>query len=148
MPIPDLDPQGFLPPGIHDNGVEETRNRYGRLQGNERRFRLFERLESFLREAEKTGFVVELIIDGSFVTAESTPSDVDLVVVLAATHDFSADLRPFEYTVVSKRRVREVYRFDILVAAEGTRALEEYVEFFQQVRGQPERRKGILRVKL
>jgi hypothetical protein len=87
--------------------VDEIRDRFGQFQGNERRFRLFDRLLSFIREAQKTAFVVALIVDGSFVTAEPTPSDVDLVVVLAATHDFSADLRPFEYNVISKRRVRK-----------------------------------------
>jgi predicted nucleotidyltransferase len=46
--------------------------------------------------------VVELIIDGSFVTGKANPSDVDLVVVLASGHDFSADLRPFEYNFLSK----------------------------------------------
>jgi uncharacterized protein DUF6932 len=99
-------------------------------------------------EARNTGFVVELIVDGSFVTAKPDPSDVDLVVVLASNHDFAADLRPFEYNVVSKRRVRHAYRFDILVAGEGSRAYAEYEGFFQQIRGQPGRRKGILRVKL
>jgi predicted nucleotidyltransferase len=92
--------------------------------------------------------VVELIVDGSFVTGKPDPSDVDLVVVLAGTHDLTRDLRPYEYNVVSKRRVRQAYRFDILVVLAGSRACAEYAEFFQQVRGQPQRRKGILRVKL
>jgi hypothetical protein len=148
MAIPDLDTEGFLPPGIHECNVEEIGDRFARFQESDRRCRLFERLQSFISEARKTGLVVELVINGSFATGKAKPSDVDLIVVLAPSHDFSADLRPFEYNVVSKRRVREIYRFDILVAADGSRGYTEYTDFFQKVRGQPQRRKGILRVRL
>jgi hypothetical protein len=148
MAIPDLDAEGFLPPGTHDCTVDEISGRFAQFQGTDRRLRLFEKLRLFIIEARKTGFVVHLLIDGSFVTIKPAPSDIDLVVVLAANHDFAEELRPFEYAVISKRRVREAYRFDILVAAEGSRACAEYTHFFEQVRGQPERRKGILRVTL
>jgi hypothetical protein len=140
--------KAFLPQGVHECTVEEISERFAQFQESDRRIRLFAKLQSFIAEARKTRFVVELIIDGSYVTAKPKPNDVDLIVVLAMAHDFSADLRPFEYKIVSKRRVRETYRFDILVAVEGSRACAEYTEFFQQIRGQPERRKGILRVKL
>jgi hypothetical protein len=148
MPIPDLNEQGFLPRGIHDCTLAEISERFARFQESDQRIRLFAMLQSFVAEARKSGFVVELIIDGSYVTAKPKPNDVDLVVVLASAHDFGADLRPFEYNIVSKRRVRKTYRFDILVAVEGSQACAEYTEFFQQVRGEPELRKGILRVKL
>jgi len=148
MPIPDLDEQGFLPHGIHECSVEEISDRFAQFQESDQRIRLFAKLQSFVDEARKTGFVVELIVDGSYVTAKPKPNDGDLVVVLAIAHDFSADLRPFEYNIVSTRRVRETYRFDILVAVEGSRAYAEYTEFFPTDSRQPDRRKGVLRVKL
>jgi hypothetical protein len=82
MAIPDLDVEGLLPPGIHDCSVDEISSRFAQFQGSERRFRLFEKLQAFVAEARKTGFVVQLVIDGSFVTAKPVPSDIDLVVIL------------------------------------------------------------------
>lgn len=148
MPIPDLDGAGLLPPGIHDCTADEVRDRFGRFQTTDRRCRLHEKLDTFIREAVQTGMVCELVIDGSFVTAKPDPGDIDLIVVLAQSWDFSTELRPFEYNVLSKRQVRKLYSFDILVAPRASAVYDEYVAFFQQVRGDPDRRKGILRVSL
>jgi hypothetical protein len=83
------------------------------------------------------------------VTSEPTPEDVDFVIEDSATHDFAADLRPFEYNVLSKRLVRKFYGFDLLgVAVAGTEVWRGYVEFFQRVKNRPDRQKGILRVEL
>jgi len=61
---------------------------------------------------------------------------------------FSAKLRPFEYNVLSRRQVRKRYRFDILVGQAAQVELQEYIDFFAQVRGAPGRTKGMLRVNL
>ena len=61
----------------------------------------------FVREARACGLVVAVLVDGSFVTAKPDPNDIDCVVVVSATHDYAADLRPDEYNVLSKRRVRQ-----------------------------------------
>lgn len=87
-----------------------------------------------------------VVVDGSFVTDKAEPNDIDLVLVLPNHHDFSADVRPFEYNVLSRRMVRRRFAFDVLVAREHSAEFDEYVEFFQQVRGEPNRRKGILKV--
>lgn len=42
-------------------------------------------------------------MDGSFVTAKSEPNDIDLVLVLAADHDFSADLPPVHYNLLDQK---------------------------------------------
>jgi len=49
---------------------------------------------------------------------------------------------------VSSRSVRRRYGFDIVVVREYTVEYEEAVAFFQQVRGQPALRKGILKLTL
>ena len=116
MPIPELNTHGLLPPGVHDCTVGEITERFGVFQGGEQRPRLMEKLIAFAAEARASGIVRALLVDGSFVTAKSVPNDMDLIVIVAGTHDFSADLRPLEYNVVSKRRVRQRYGFDILVA--------------------------------
>ncbi len=101
-----------------------------------------------MREVKACGLVEAVVVDGSFVTDKPDPVDIDLVLVMSATHDFSADFQPSEYNVLSKRRVNERYGFDILVARAGSEEYRRYVGFFQQVRLEPGRKKGILRISL
>jgi hypothetical protein len=119
MPIPALTSDGFLPEGIHDCTLDELRARFGQFQRTDWRPRLFERFEAFVREARRTGFVVAIIVDGSFVTNIDAPNDIDVILVLRADHDFDAELRPFEYNIVSRPQARRVHGIDLLVAREG-----------------------------
>jgi hypothetical protein len=89
-----------------------------------------------------------VLVDGSFVTAEPTPNDIDLVLVVSANHDFSVDMLPSEYNVLSKRRVNQRFGFDIVLARANTDEVTETVDFFRQVRSQPHLRKGLLRIRL
>jgi hypothetical protein len=82
------------------------------------------------------------------VTAKPLPGDIDLVVVLVADHDFSADLSPRAYNVVSKKHVQKRFGFDIVTVREGTSEFEDAVAFFEQVRGDAVARKGLLRIRL
>jgi hypothetical protein len=146
MPIPDFDSNGCLPHGIHDCVLSEIEERFGTFRTTDARRRLFDRLKSFVKELEGTGLVSFIIIDGSYVTQKHDPNDIDLILVLHSNHDFSAQLRPFEYNALSRRQVRRNYGFDILLAQEGRPELDEFVRFFAQVRGVPELSKGLLRV--
>ena len=146
MPIPALNEHGWLPDGIHDCELAEIKARFGSFQGNDRRPQLFAKLEAFCAEARTAGLVRSIFVDGSFVTAEPQPNDIDLILVVPETHDFAADLSPVEYNVLSKRRVRRRHGFDLLVAAAGSDQLRRYVWFFQQIRFEPGRAKGILRI--
>src|SRR5437867_1549786 len=146
MAIPEFDEDGFLPEGVHECSLDELHQRFGRFQRTDRRSSLFAKLLAYIQELRSTGMVAGLVVDGSFVTSKAEPNDIDLVLILRADHDFSADLRPFEYNVLSRRRVLKRYAFDVLVARENSPELLEYVEFFQQIRGEADRRKGILKV--
>jgi hypothetical protein len=148
MPIPAFTADGLLPEGVHDCTLEEVRERFGQFQRTDWRPRLFERLEAFLREAQRTGFVVAIIVNGSFVTDHDAPNDVDVILVLRADHDFYADLRPFAYNVVSKRQVRRTYGIDMLIGREGHRELDEHVRLFSSIKDVSDRRKGMLRIRL
>jgi len=148
MPIPAFNEDGFLPEGIHDCTLGDIRERFGQFQQTDQRCRLFERLEMFLRDVAATSFFRTVIVDGSFVTAEDAPNDIDLILVLLETHDFTATLRPFEYNVVSKRQIRRQHGFDAIVASEGSRELDDYIEFFSRVRDRFGVTKGLLRVSL
>ena len=148
MAIPDLNDNGLLPEGLFECSVAEIIDRFGRFQQSSCRQRLAQRLQEFLREVATTGLATAVIVDGSFVTEKPEPNDIDLVLVLRPGHHFTGALRSFEYNIVPRRRVRKVFGFDMLVAEEGQPELEEFVEFFAQVRGDPDVRKGMLRVTL
>ena len=148
MPIPMLESSGLLPAGIHDCTLDEIGARFGVFHGNDRRPQLFSRLGEFVTEAKRSGIVRFLVVDGSFVTAEHAPNDIDFIVVVSSEHDFSADLSLSEYNVVSKQCVRRRFGFDLLVAREGSVEYRRWTEFFQQVRLEPGRQKGILRLAL
>lgn len=156
MPIPDLT-DGVLPEGVHDCTLAEAEAAFGRFQttDTDRRMRLTDELRRYLREASRSGLVVAVVIDGSYVTAKDEPGDIDLVIVPAADHDFDQDLRPFEYNVATKPGIRRMrYPFDVLIRVDGTDRYREAVEFFQQVNPDKDRglttraRKGVLRVTL
>lgn len=144
MAIPLLDGDGFLPEGVHDATIDEIREQFGTFQRTDRRQGLWRHFEEFVADIRSTGLVQRIIINGSFVTAKDDPSDIDLILVLKLSHDFTTDLRPFEYNVLSRRQVRRRHKFDVLVAREESPEYAEYIGFFQQVKGLPNRRKGVL----
>ena len=150
--IPDFD-DGCLPDGVHDCTFDEVAARFGRFQGTDRRVRLTDRLAAYLDDARRSGIVVAVLIDGSYVTAKDDPDDIDLVVVRRADVD-TTNLRPFEYNAISKRMIRSTYKFDVVVAADGSEEVARAVAFFSQVNPLKARvytsrtSKGLLRVVL
>lgn len=148
MPIPAFDANGLLPPGIHHCTLEEIASGFGQFRTTSQRPELFARLREYVQEAKNTHAVKALVIDGSFVTTADVPNDVDMIVVLDAAYDFRAEVRPFQYNLLSRRRVQRRFRFDILVARENSAEYAEYIAFFEQVRGAPDLRKGLLRLDL
>ena len=146
MPIPALNEDGFLPPGVHDCTLDEIRSRFGAFQSIDRRPKLFATLLAFVAEARASGVVVALVINGSFTTSKPDPNDIDLVVVLGGEGRFVADMPPSQYNVISKRRVLRRHGFDILLARQGTEEQDDAVGFYQQVRGRSTQRKGVLRI--
>jgi hypothetical protein len=148
VPIPELKESGFLPEGIHEASLEEVHDRFGRFQRTDRRPTLFTKLSLYLAEVRASGLVEAVILDGSFVTAKDEPSDIDLILVLRPDHVYGAELRPFEYNAPSKRRVRRRFRFDVLIARQGSDEQKKYLDLFQRVKGVPDLRKGVVKVRL
>jgi hypothetical protein len=146
--IPPFNPDGCLPPGIYRCTLAEAGARFGTFQGSDRRPRLWARLVEFIREASMSGAVEMVLLDGSFVTSQPDPNDIDLVLVLPASHDFLADLPAAQYDILAQKRVRKRFGFDILVVKNGSESLEQAVTFFQQVRQRPGVRKGLLEILL
>jgi hypothetical protein len=148
MPIPPFEQNGLLSVGIHDCTLDEIKDRFGSFQNNDQRPKLFQKFLAFVLETRSGRFARSLLIDGSFVTAKPNPNDIDLVLVLPLTHDLTSDLSPTQYNVVSKRSVQRRYGFDIVAVRENTTEYDEATAFFQQVRGYPNLRKGLIRLLL
>src|SRR5437879_13911998 len=130
MSIPAFDATGLLPAGIHACSVGKVRALFGRFQGSDRRPRLMQKLEAYLIELRASDIVRAVIVDGSFVTIEESPNDIDLLIVLSTGHDFRTELGPAQYKVLDRRRVRRTFGLDILVAEEGSEDYTAIVRFF------------------
>lgn len=148
MPIPALNAEGLLPAGVHPAELTELLRQFGRFSRTEARPRLASRLTDLVGELRRTGLVRALVVDGSFVTSKEAPEDVDLILVLAAGHDWEAELGPDAYRLLSRRQNRRRFGFDVLVAEDGSVAYEEYVQFFSRVRDDATLRKGMVRIEL
>src|SRR6266850_4460153 len=97
MPIPAFEPTGILPFGVYDCTLEEIKTRLGSFRTTDQRTRLFEKLQALAAEIRAAGFARFLLIDGSFVTTEPNPNDIDLVLVLWAGHNLRTELAPGQY---------------------------------------------------
>ena len=148
MPIPALNKDGLLSGGIHDCSLEEIEARFGSFQGTDHRPRLWAAFRAFLGEIKAAGLGVTLLVNGSFVTAKPAPEDIDLILVLPTGHDFSRDLSPAEYNVLSSQRVRRRHKLDLLVTRADSDQYRRYLSLFQQVRLEPGKTKGILRTRV
>ena len=143
MPIPRFNEHDWLPDGIYDGTLEEARVRFGTFHGSDRRSWLWAKCVEFIREAKASGLVEAVLVDGSFATAEPDPDDIDLILVVAASHNFSAELPPDHYNVLAQTRARRRFGFDIVVK-NGSENLAQATAFFQQVKQRPGLKKGIL----
>src|SRR3954464_15601517 len=146
--LPPFNQDGLLPEGIHTCDLDEAALRFGRFQRSDRRPRLWARFSEFIREIEASGLIEEVIIDGSFITAKPDPNDIDLLLIVFASHDFGADLPAHHYNVLAEQRVRRRYGFDIVVVKNQSQELALALEFFAQVRQQPALRKGLAKIKV
>jgi hypothetical protein len=131
MPIPEL-VDNVLPEGVHDCTIEEITAAFGRFQRSDRRIELTGKLRAYLIEAKRVG-ILSVYVDGSYVTALDEPQDIDLIVILPSSWDFTRDLKPFEYNTVTKAGVKRVkLPFDLFVYADGADEIGRMVAFFSQ----------------
>jgi hypothetical protein len=148
MPIPALNENGLLPEGIFDCTLSEARAQFGNFQDTEQRPRLFARLEELFQAMRRSGLFDFLIVDGSFVTGNPAPNDIDLIAVLKSGHNFERDLPMSQYALLSRSLLRRRFGFDVMIAERDSHLYKTYVEFFIRVREFPDRRKGLLRMSL
>jgi len=147
--IPGFNEHGWLPEGIHDCTLEEEAAQFSLFQRSDRRPQLWTRFMEFIREAKASGLIDAILVDGSFITADPVPNDIDIIiVVVSAHHNFSVALPPAPYNVWSQRSVRRQFGLNIVVVKQGSENLAQAVAFFQQVRQRPAAKKGLIRIRV
>src|SRR5262245_27472660 len=129
-----FDDRKLLPPGVHDASLKDVQEYFARFQKTDRRIKLFAKLRDYVAALTRASCGTSVIINGSFVMAcVDEPSDIDLIVVLPRDWDTQADLKPYQYNLVSARRVRKEYGFDIFVVQAGAADEQGWTEFFLNV---------------
>lgn len=114
--------------------LDQVEQLFGQFQGSDRRPRLMRMLREFVAEVGKTGWTAQILLDGSFVMGGvDRPEDIDVILVLPADWDFSAELRPFEYNLLWRKRTAAKYGFDVFAVASGSPEEAQLIEFFQTV---------------
>ena len=143
-----LTAQGILPPGFHEASLEDIRAVFGQFQETDRRPRLFERLEQLVAQLRPLGFIRHVIVNGSFVTSEPGPEDIDLILAINPEILDKPDWTPAEYNALSSRRLRRQYKFDVFVAPVNSNAYSQYISLFSRIKGNPGGQKGLVRLQL
>lgn len=146
MPIPDLNGDGLLPEGDHDCTLDEVKSRFGSFRTTDHRVRLFDQLLDYIGEVERAAIATAVVIDGSFVTAEEKPNDVDVLIILRQDVDLTGDLPPYRSNPITHQYVKKHYSIDFFWAFEGQP--ETMIDIFRRVKGKPGATKGYLRLKV
>lgn len=81
MPLPPFNSVGELPEGVHPATLDEVLAQFG--GSTPQRQAVTARLRRIYRLASATGRLTCLVIFGSYVTAQSHPNDVDVILVMA-----------------------------------------------------------------
>jgi hypothetical protein len=115
--------------------LEEFEKRFVYFDRSDRRFRIFIKLRELYHEARRSGIAKRFLVGGSFVTAKAEPNDFDCILVLDRTV-IDRDLRPMEYNLVARQRLRRTYGGDVMAVVEGSIDYDEYVGIFQKTREQ------------
>lgn len=145
----------LLEVGVQESTLEAIEDAFARFQGTDRRVKLFAKLRSYLEEVKAADCGTSAIIDGSFVMGcVDAPNDIDLILILPNDWDWSMELQPYRYNLISKRRVKAEFGLDVFPVKPGSIEERKWIEFFCQVNikwcqnfGWPsDSRKGIVRV--
>lgn len=84
MSLPDLDKDGYLPPGIHLASLVEVVGRFG--PASKARNSQAELLRQVVEAAKDYATIKRVLVWGSFITTKLEPADLDFSVVVSITH--------------------------------------------------------------
>jgi hypothetical protein len=141
--LPEFDPNGNLPPGVHGATEAEILERFAVTPA--RRKWLGERLRDILAIAKSTNKLERVFLWGSFVTRKESPNDLDMLLVMDA--DFELAQLPqdrrvlFDYTQARIRFTADVFWTKVSI---GQKTLDLWLDTYQL--GKDLKRRGIVEV--
>ena len=149
MPVPELNQNGLLPPGVHDCTLEDIECFF---VGNAHRRRLFQNLVTCLEQEVRPLFVQAIFVNGSFVTDKDEPEDIDIVLDLRGATD-EEKWRGLTFMNDKQRRLLHNYNVHFWINFDTAKS-PDFSVFFQyigiktaRIKGlDPKHMKGILRI--
>ena len=131
-----------MPPGLYDSSLEEISNHLG---WNPQRQQLVQGLTRYLQLWDRSGFISDAYIDGSFVTSKDEPQDVDIILVATSV---ALNSREFERLVstysLDRTQTKQTFGCEGFAVAQGAN-LNGWLAFFGHDRAGNER--GLLRIR-
>lgn len=152
MPIPSLSQSGLLPSGDHECALAEVEAAF---VYNDRRRELWRQLMSYLGELRSFDRIKAIYLDGSFVTDEADPGDIDIVVKFDSIIAWVL-LQTERPELFAAKAIRRQYELDVYPHADNLREGEtDVIEVFRHLRVEeaqsrklpPGTTKGILIIK-
>ena len=129
---------GTLEPGIHKMSWEEFYNFFSFSEHRKILLWGLEKIYFSLREIGATHFY----IDGSFVTSKKYPGDWDAC--FDAPKHILYEIRD-KYLLPSRNKIKERYGGDLFyVDSEADEYGLKFLDFFQQIKENPKKKKGIV----
>jgi hypothetical protein len=130
MPLA-LDDRKLLTPGVHDASFQEIDELFARFQKSDRRLKFVCQTPRVPGRRQEGGLWSRRyrrwqLRDG----LHRWPSDIDLILVLPADWDLDAELKPYQYNLVSRRRARKAYRIDVHPVKPDSEEERDWITFF------------------
>lgn len=125
MPLPDLDNDGLLPPGIHAATFAEVAGRFG--AGSPARERQRELLRQIVEAAKAYPTIKCVLVWGSFVSNKPEPNDLDYSVVVSVGHPRTI-ITPEHRRFFVPAEARQFYGVDKSYLVVRDYPLDEYIE--------------------
>jgi hypothetical protein len=143
MPLPALNSEGALPPGIHLALLNEVIALFG--SGTTARQEVTQRLEEVHRLAVLTGHLKRLFVWGSYVTDKLSPHDVDVMLVMSAGFAVESSM-PETHIIFDGERAEKELGATVLWVREDLPSflLDAFLDQWQI--GRDGRRRGIVEV--
>jgi hypothetical protein len=139
LPIPNLQPNGLLPPGAHECTLSELKASFSFTP---HRIDILERFGRLLEQLPPAG-VRYLLVDGSFVEDRPEPHDIDVVLAVDTIMDATPVAVLLNWVATRHDSVKSLYACDLYVDDEiGIQGY--WVRLFGKTRGSSP--KGMLRV--
>jgi len=148
MPIPDFDQDGFLPLGIFDCSLDEIEEKFGKFNISDRRVSLFGDLRKYFNELVDANIGKYLIVNGSFISAENAPNDIDVLLILKEDADLERSVPPYQYNARSLKYINNHYHLDFHFGYENDPSSTNIIATFHKIKENTTRRKGFLRILL